>query len=445
MPPGESYPSDRSRLGIVAQPTTDESPLPPAAAGVRRTYLTLTFLATLAASLIRGIDALFLLDAGLSASEVFTVYAFMTVGTVVFEIPTGAVADIKGRRRSYLIGAFSLAVGTGFYWLLWYVGAGFIWFAIATLFFGVAFTFFSGATEAWLVDALDATGYTGELEDVFARSQVALGAAMLIGTLLGGAMAQVTDLGVPYLVRAALLLVTFAVAFRSMHDLGFEPHATGSFVKAIGQTTRDSIQYGWNVTPVRWMTLAGAFTFATMGFIFYAMQPYLLELYGDPEAYLVASVAATIVAGAQMVGGATSGVVRRRFSSRTSLIMVLTVASTGLVALIGLAANFWAAIGVLVLWSVVLAVVLPVRQAFLNAQIDSHHRATVLSVDSLVSSAGSIPASPALGRVADVYGYGPSFLVAAIVQLGAVPFLARARVTCPSHTDRIELEPAPVS
>ncbi len=417
---------------------TPAAPIPPEAAAVRRTFLTLTFLATFAASVIRGIDALFLLDAGLSASEVFAVYAFMTVGTAFFEIPTGAVADIKGRRISYLIGAMALAIGTFFYWYLWNVGAGFIWFALATFGFGVAFTFFSGATEAWLVDALDATGYTGELEDVFARNQIALGAAMLSGTLLGGLLAQVTNLGVPYLLRAALLLVTFAVAFRAMHDLGFEPHESGSFVKAIGQTTRDSLQYGWNVTPVRWMTLGGAFTFATMGFIFYAMQPYLLELYGDSEAYLVASVAATIVAGAQMVGGATSGVVRRRFSSRTTLIMVLTGVGAGLVALIGIAGNFWAAVAALVLWSVVFAIVFPVRQAFLNAQIDSHHRATVLSVDSLVSSSGSIPASPALGRVADLYGYSASFIVAAAVQVVALPFLARARVTCPDHTDQIE-------
>ncbi len=411
--------------------------MPPAAAQVRRTYLALTFLATFAASVIRGIDALFLLDAGLSASEVFAVYAFMTVGTVLFEIPTGAVADVKGRRLSYLIGAFALAAGTLFYWYLWSVGAGFLWFAGATLGFGIAFTFFSGATEAWLVDALNATGFEGELEDVFASSQVALGAAMLSGTLLGGLLAQVTDLGVPYLLRAALLLVTFVVAYRAMHDLGFEPHSTGSLVRAVGQTTRDSIEYGWRIAPVRWMTLGGAFSFATMSFVFYAMQPYLLELWGDSEAYLVASAAATIVAGAQMVGGMSSGFVRRRFSSRTSLIMVLAVAGGGLVALIGLVGNFWAAIVVLVVWSVAFAVVMPVRQAFLNAQIDSSHRATVLSVDSLVSSAGGIPASPTLGRVADVYGYSSAFVVAAVIQLGALPFLARAKVVCPIDTDRI--------
>ena len=89
-----------------------------------------------AASVIRGIDALFLLDAGLGPAEVFTVYAFLTAGTVLFEIPTGAVADVRGRRLSYLVGAFALAVGTLFYWYLWTVEASFLWFALATFAFG---------------------------------------------------------------------------------------------------------------------------------------------------------------------------------------------------------------------------------------------------------------------------------------------------------------------
>lgn len=387
--------------------------------------------------MVRGIDALFLLDAGLSATEVFAVYAFMTLGTVVFEIPTGAVADVRGRRLSYLIGAFSLSAVTLGYWGLWRTGAGFIWFAFATLLFGVAYTFFSGATEAWLVDALTATGFRGRLEDVFAHNQISLGAAMLTGTLAGGALAQATDLGVPYLVRSGLLLVTFGVAFGFMHDLGFSVQEGTRFFDAVSTTARDSIEFGWRVAPVRWMSIAGSFSLATMGFIFYAMQPHLLALYGDPDAYLVAAGAATIIAGAQMVGGATVGLVRRRFRSRTVLIATLTGAGAALVAIIGVADRFWIAIAALVLWSITFAVMMPVRQAYLNAQIDSRHRATVLSVDSLVRSAGSIPASPALGRVADGYGYGASFLVASVIQLAALPFLARARATCTAESDRV--------
>ena len=44
---------------------------------------------------------------------------------------------------------------------------------------------------------------------------------MLTGSVLGGVIAQATNLGVPYLIRAALLGVTFLIALRFMHDIGF--------------------------------------------------------------------------------------------------------------------------------------------------------------------------------------------------------------------------------
>ena len=55
---------------------------------------------------------------------------------------------------------------------------------------GLGFTFFSGAVEAWLVDALTATGFQGELDHVFARGQVVSGVAMLTGSVAGGFIAQ---------------------------------------------------------------------------------------------------------------------------------------------------------------------------------------------------------------------------------------------------------------
>ena len=71
---------------------------------VERTYLVLTLLTTLAASFIWGINTLFLLDAGLNNTEAFAANAFFTVGQVVFEVPTGVVADTRGRRFSFLLG-----------------------------------------------------------------------------------------------------------------------------------------------------------------------------------------------------------------------------------------------------------------------------------------------------------------------------------------------------
>src|SRR3954449_12240641 len=129
------------------------------ARGIQRVYLTLMLGNTLAASFIWGINTLFLLDAGLSNLEAFAANAFLTVGMVLFEVPTGVVADVWGRRISYLLGTVTLSGSTLLYWLLWQTHAPFWPWAIVSMLLGLGFTFFSGAVEAWLVDALHYAKY----------------------------------------------------------------------------------------------------------------------------------------------------------------------------------------------------------------------------------------------------------------------------------------------
>src|SRR3954465_15643156 len=190
---------------------------------IQRTYLLLMLGNTLAASLIWGINTIFLLDAGLSNLEAFAANAFFTGGMVLFEVPTGIVADTIGRRTSYLLGTLTLSGSSLLYVALWQIEAPFWQWAIVSLLLGLGFTFFSGAVEAWLVDALTATGFTGELESVFGRGQMVGGVAMLTGSLAGGILAQKVSLGFPFVLRAVVLAVMFVVAFAVMHDIGFTP------------------------------------------------------------------------------------------------------------------------------------------------------------------------------------------------------------------------------
>src|SRR2546423_5785257 len=214
---------------------------PEAAREVQRTYLVLTLLTTLAASFIWGINTLFLLSAGLDNTQAFAANAFFTVGQVLFEVPTGVVADTRGRRFSFVLGAATLLVAPLLFLVMWQIRAPLLGWAIASILLGLGFTFFSGATEAWLVDGLRATGFTGTLESVFARSQIVWGAAPLTGSVLGGLVAQATNLGVPYVLRAAMLGVTLVVAFRFMHDIGFKPERGSSVPAAIRTVVKGSI------------------------------------------------------------------------------------------------------------------------------------------------------------------------------------------------------------
>src|SRR6266540_3063095 len=143
----------------------------PLARRIQRVYLYLILGNTLAASFIWGINTLFLLDAGLNNAEAFAANAFFTLGQVIFEVPTGVVADTRGRRFSFLLGAATLLLSTLLYLVMWQAHAPLWGWAISSALLGLGFTFFSGATEAWLVDALGATEFTGNLESVFGRAQ----------------------------------------------------------------------------------------------------------------------------------------------------------------------------------------------------------------------------------------------------------------------------------
>ncbi|TMB83279.1 MAG: MFS transporter [Chloroflexi bacterium] len=394
---------------------------------VERTYLVLTLLTTLAASFIWGINTLFLLDAGLNNAEAFAANAFFTVGQVIFEVPTGVVADTRGRRFSYVLGAATLLVSTLLYLVMWQLHAALWGWAIASILLGLGFTFFSGATEAWLVDALNATGFQGHLEHVFGRAQTVGGAAMLVGSVAGGFVAQLTNLGVPYVLRAALLGVTLIVALRYMRDLGFTPQRNVSPVAAVRNVIRGSVDGGFRKPPVRWLMLAAPFSFGVGIYVFYASQPYLLELFGNKSAYGIAGLAAAIVAGAGIVGGLLVSRVRRFFRRRTDALILGGIINVAVLAAIGLIGSFWLALALLTGWALVFAITGPMRQAFMNGLIPSEQRATVLSFDSLMGSAGGVVIQPGLGRAADVYSYGASFVIAAAVEALAIPFGILAR------------------
>jgi MFS family permease len=399
----------------------------PTPRSIQRTYLLLMLGNTLAASFIWGINTIFLLDAGLSNLEAFAANAFFTVGMVAFEVPTGIVADTIGRRVSYLLGTVTLALSTLLYVLLWQIEAPLWEWAIASMLLGLGFTFFSGAVEAWLVDALAATGFTGEIESVFGRGQIVTGAGMLVGSVAGGFVAAQVSLGAPFVMRGAVLAVMFVVAFRLMHDVGFTPEQGGRPLAEMRKIASASIEYGWRVPAVKWLMVEALFTGGVGIYAFYALQPYLLELYGDPSAYQVAGLSAAVVAGAQILGGMAAPRIRRLFARRTSALMVTAAASSGALAVIGAVESFAVVIAAMVVWALLFAATMPIRQTYLNGLIPSRQRATILSFDSMMSSTGGVWTQPVLGKAADVWGYAPSYLISAGISTLALPFLALSR------------------
>lgn len=392
-----------------------------------RNYYVLAGLYTLAASLIWGVNTLFLLDAGLSIAEVFVANAVFSAGMVLFEIPTGVVADTLGRRTSYLLSIVVLAITTVLYLVAAQSGAGIVVFAVVSMFMGLGFTFYSGALEAWLVDALRSVGVAGDLDHVFARSQQVTGLAMLVGTTSGGFLGQL-DLAVPFVVRAVLLGGLLVIAGRTMHDLGFTPRPLE--LSNIGAELREQtvvgISYGWNQPGLRRLMLSGVVRGAFVGWAFYAAQPYFLELLEEDAVWVVGVITALMslstIAGNQLVELLT-----RRCTHRSSIILGGSITlSIGLIVM-GTTDSFWVAVPFFLLVTGSLGVIGPVRQAYVHHIAPSEHRATVISFDAMVSSIGGVGGQLGLGRLANGRGFAAGYVTGGLLTIIAWPLILGVR------------------
>jgi MFS family permease len=394
---------------------------------VVRTYLAISGLFTLAASVIWGVNTLFLLDAGLDIFEVFIANAAFTAGMVIFEIPTGVVADTGGRRRSFLLSAATLLVSTLAYVAIAAVGGGLALFVAASLVLGLGFSFYSGAVEAWLVDALKATGYQGQLDAVFARGEMVSGAAMLVGSIGGGLLGNL-DLAWPFVVRALLLGGVFLVGLGWMHDIGFTPRTTtlAAMPTEMGRVLRDSVEFGWRSRPVRLLMLVSLFQGGYLMWGFYAWPPYFLELLGR-DAVWVSGVVAALIALSTIAGNTLVELFTRVCGKRTTLLLWAAAVMVAAVVGVGLADSFWLAVALLLVSTVAEGVAMPVQQAYLHQVVPSEQRATVVSSVSLVSSAGGIGGQLGLGYVSRAQSVAVGYVTGGLTLLLALPPLLLLR------------------
>jgi hypothetical protein len=244
---------------------------------------------------------------------------------------------------------------------------------------------------------------------------------MLIGTVGGGILGGF-DLALPYVLRSLLLAALFLIAWRTMHDVGYEPQPIppSGVRAALLEQGRAGISFGWSNTGLRLLMLAGAVQSGFMMWGFYAWQPYFLELLGR-DAVWVAGVVSALIAVSTMAGNALVEWFTRFCGRRSTLLTwaagVSTVASVG----VGLANNFWVAVGLFLLVTAALGVTSPVRQAYLHQVVPSDRRATVASFDSMVGSVGGVAGQVGLGAVSQQQSISAGYIAGGIATAVVVP------------------------
>ncbi|MCR4279956.1 MAG: MFS transporter [Candidatus Komeilibacteria bacterium] len=391
---------------------------------VMKIFLWISFATTFFIGLHFAVYVQFLLSHRLTLAEVALVNMAYMLSVFVLEVPTGAIADIFGRKFSFVLSCVMGAVG----FIVYGLSTGISGFVAAEIIIAISTCLKSGAFHAWIVDSLAHYQWQGELTTVFRREQRYVQPAALIGGLLGAQLA-VFGLFWPFLLGGIGYLIVLVMAVKYMREDYFVRAENIQWWPNMRQLASDSIRYGWR-EPIIFLVLLMAvlLTFGIQPVNMY-WQPLFGKFFHGPEAlgYIWAGVVIFSWSGAEMAAKFTKVFAR----PQVGYIVIGIGLSLGIF-LVALASNnlwlcalgfFWHEI-----WR---GIYRPYNSAILHARLPSRQRATVDSFVSMIGTGAAAVGLLIFGQVADEIGVSGVWLGAAIFLL-ITPFFLLVPKRCNS-------------
>lgn len=359
---------------------------------------------------------------GLTPLQLLLVGTILEVTIMLFEVPTGVVADTYGRRRSVLIGWFIV----GLAWLLGglvplgvSVIPAFIGIALTEVIRGIGETFLSGAEEAWITDEVG----PDQVGALFLRAGQIGRVTRLVGIGLSVLLASI-HLALPYGVSGALLLGLALFLYLSMPETAWqrqERQPGDSHLRAMKETFTEGIR-AVRVSPILMLLLAtAAIGGAGSEGIDRLWEAHLLSTFqlGDLLTVTPAMAFGALAVASSLLGLVAGSMGERWLDlNRPTITLVVTLGLKILFFLgYALAPSLWLAVPFLLLHGAVESLFEPARAAWTNQQIPSRTRATVLSLISQSNALGQTVGGPGVGWVGNRFGLRAA-LVTAVALFG---------------------------
>jgi DHA3 family tetracycline resistance protein-like MFS transporter len=379
-----------------------------------------------------------IVDGGLSPFRLLMLGTVLELTILVFEIPTGVVADVVSRRLSVIIGLAIIGVGFAI------TGAipRFLWLAVGQALWGLGHTFVSGAEEAWITDEVG--------EEAAAKLYLRGAQAWQVGALTGipaavglgafGLGLPIVASGVGFAILAlALVAVMPETRFRRTSD-GERRRLLRTFTGGVRTIRRSRVL-------VLVLLVAGLHGMATEGFDRLS-QLHLLEGTSFPVVGRLGLVAwfGLIEAVGLILAIVAAQILRRRddlasHAGTTRVLAVIDVALIVSVVAFALLGVFWLAL--VAFWTVAFLreVRAPVFTAWLNRGLDSSTRATVNSMSGQMDAIGQVAGGPTIGAVAVWWGVPAAIATAGVLRAPTLALYARAlRRGAPEEAGAVTVE-----
>lgn len=390
-----------------------------------RVYYLITCLYRLSWSALGPTYALFLLSRGLDILQVNLVLAVYLITTCLFEVPTGAIADVFGRKMSFVLSCVVRGLAFGLY----FFADGFWQFLVAELVDAIGTTLATGAFDAWAVDGMREEGDERPVDRVFARANI-FGQLSAIAGGFGAAQLAQRDLALPWLVGTSgffICAVSGALLMRERRTpLAAAAGPGAGAYRSIASTVRVGLTSVRGMPVLRGLCLLTTLTaFATVP-TFQMWQPRLQPLAGEGP-WLLGWVWVLLNL-SMMAGSALIPVLVGRWGRANALAIAFVWRALTLGAA-AVSTTFVPALIGFLLQEMGFGLSDPVKQAWMNEYANSEQRATILSLRSMAFTLGGAAGLVCLGLVARGSSIANAWLIAALLYAAAVPaYLALGRV-----------------
>jgi MFS family permease len=392
-------------------------PHAPTIRDIIRRYYTVWGMYSFAGGFLFGVYPIFLHSRGLSQLQINSVLATYFLVLFLTDVPTGAFADLLGRRRSYVLGAF-LRVSA---FLLYFMAHHYYVFIIAESIDGIGTTFGNGAIDAWGVDALDRAGYDGVKDRLFSRISQ-LSTVGFMGSAMIGAYIADVDIAYPWLLGAGGYIIAGIVGAILMHDE--VPRTTkthiGDIPRQIATQVGGGIRAGLGSYTVLMLSIANAITVAAWA-PYWVSWPILFNESLAVGVWVIGWIYCGLSA-ARLVGAEVSARLQADENQRPARVGMLVIAASAMLFLGGLFGGKPAvSLAMLFIMNLFTGAMMPLVQSWFNEQIESGNRATLLSFNSTFQTMGGAAGLLFAGRIADTAGIPFEWQIAGLISLCAAP------------------------
>jgi len=354
---------------------------------------------------------IYFLDIGLSFSQIGLIFSAVALGTILFEVPTGAIADRFGRKLSVVLSWFLTAIIV----ILMPFTKSFEIILILFFLMSVVSTLASGADQAWLTDYLKQKRKEDLVHTALARRESFLYAGGVFAFLASGLVVAWLSMSWLWYIQGILMLATTIFLIRFGKEK-FSPKKSNGIKTDIADTFSDSrkaaVYAGRH--KVLLIMVIGSFFAAMASMSSIVWQPYMqqlgIQLYLIGPIFALLSVVGMIFSNLSMKYLKLFGSPKRSFIFTVGLeilfLVILAYVTSGwLFVILWLIFNSFSFLG----W--------PISWSYFQRNTPSRIRATMGSLKSMVSSIGTLIAPAIGGYVADIYGIRAAILFSAIFLL----------------------------